>query len=890
MDSALWERIQSLFHGAADLPEGERDAFLQAACGADTALLTEILAMIEEDEQGKSLLDSDVAHLAAHVLDDPWQISANSKDFGPYIIKSVLGEGGMGVVYLAERRDLGNLVAIKVLRDAWLSPARRERFASEQKTLALLVHSSIARLYDANTLPDGTPWFVMEYVEGLPLTDYCEKYNCLIARRLELFRQVCEAVQYAHQHAVIHRDLKPSNILVEKDGGARLLDFGISKQLEGFDAPKFQTRTVLRLMTPAYASPEQIRGDQVGVHTDVYSLGTILYELLTGKLPFDLSGLSPGEAATVIVAHEPGKPSSVVRRMPKAPGDAKSLGESAWADLDVLCLTAMHKDPARRYRSVEALLRDIDHYLKDEPLEARPDAITYRVSKFVGRNRRAVAATALVLTAVVGLVIFFTVRLAKARDAALAEAARTERIQQFMTNLFQGGDESVGPSDEMRVVTLLDRGVQEAQNLKTDPKIQAELLYNLGGIYEQLGKLDKADHLQSSALEQRKALFGPDSAEVAESLVALGGVRSDQAQYHEAEKLIRRGLEMSRRRLSPNHPAVGKALYALGALKVDRGDYDEAIQVLNQAVNIQSAPGGVPADLAMSLTSLANSHFYLGHYDISKSLNQRVLAMDRQLYGDRHPNVAEDYINLAAIEFERTNYKGAEQLDRQALDIMQSFYTKNHPETASVMTLTARALVAEGQLSEAADMLRDALGVEEGIYKQAHPRIASTLNELGKIAQKQGKFDEAEMDFRREADIYRKVYDGKHYYIGVALSNQAGVYVDKKRYDQAERLFREALQMYSKTLPANHQLVGIAQVRLGDALAHQRHYAEAELESRAGYENLTQQTNPPANWLQDARQDLIEDYAALKQPEKAAKLQAEMASIAVKPAGPAGGK
>ncbi len=890
MNSARWERIQSLFHDAADLPESERAAFLEAACGGDGALLADVLAMLAEDAQSESFLDNNVAHLAANVLDDSQQIPANAKEFGPYVIRSILGEGGMGVVYLAERKDLGNLVAIKVLRDAWLSPARRERFASEQKTLAQLTHSGIARLYDANALADGTPWFVMEYVEGLPLTEYCEKFKCSIERRLQLFRQVCEAVRYAHQHAIIHRDLKPSNILVRKDGGVRLLDFGIAKQLEGLDAPVDQTRTAVRLLTPAYAAPEQIRGDQVGAHTDVYSLGIILYELLTGKLPFDLSNLTPGEAATVIVSYEPGKPSSGARRMAKVPGDALSLSGSAWADLDVLCLTAMRKDPERRYHSVEAMLRDIDHYLKDEPLEARPDSISYRMGKFVGRNRRAVITAAFVLALMIGLVVFFTARLAKARDAALAEAARTERIQQFMTNLFQGGDESVGPSDEMRVITLVDRGVQEAQNLNTDPKIQSELLYNLGGIYEQLGKLDKADQLQSSALEKRKALFGPDSAEVAESLVALGEVRADQAHYDEAEKLIRQGLEMSRRHLPANHPAVGKALYALGALKVDRGDYDEAIQVLNQAVNIESAPGGVPADLAMSLTSLANSHFYLGHYDISKSLNQRALEMDRQLYGDRHPNVAEDYINLAAIEYERANYKGAEQLDRQALDIMQSFYTKNHPETASAMTLTARALVAEGKLSEAADMLKDALGVEEQIYKGAHPRIASTLNELGKIAQKQGNMAEAAADFRREAEIYRKVYDGKHYYVGVALSNEAGVYMDKKQYVQAEHLFREVLGVYSETLPENHQLVGIARVRLGRALARQHRYSEAEQETRVGYENLAKQTSPSPEWLQNARQDLIDEYAALKQPEKAAKVQAEMASLAVKAGDTPGGK
>ena len=879
MDSERWDRIQSLFHQAADLPENQWVAFLDSACHGDGELQAEVLAMLAEDESSRSLLDSDLAHVAAGVLEDAHQVLPNSKDFGPYSVRSVLGEGGMGVVYLAERKDLRNLVAIKVLRDAWLSPARRERFASEQKTLAQLTHPGIARLYDADTLPDGTPWFVMEYVEGLPLTSYCEKYNCTIERRLQLFRQVCEAVQYAHQHAVIHRDLKPSNIFVTKDGGVRLLDFGIAKQMEGFGAPVDQTRTVLRLMTPAYAAPEQVRGAQVGVQSDVYSLGVILYELLTGILPFDFSNLTPAEAASVVVSHEAGKPSVVARRKGSVVGDALALSTTAWSDLDVLCLTAMHKDPERRYRSVEALIRDIDHYLRDEPLEARPDNLRYRLGKFVGRNLQAVTATALVLAVVIALVVFFTIRLARARDAALAEAARTERIQQFMMNLFQGGDESVGPSSELRVITLVDRGVEEAQNLNSDPKIQAELLYNLGGIYQQLGELEKADRVQSSALEKRKALFGPDSAEVAESLVAVGGVRADQARYDEADHLIREGLEMARRRLPSNHPSVGKALYALGALQVDRGNYDEAIQVLEQAANIQSEPDGVQADLAMTLTSLANSHFYLGHYDKSEALNRRVLAMDRELYGGHHPNVAEDDINLGAIELERGNYKAAEELDRQALEIMQSFYGKNHPETASVMTLTARALVAEGSLDQATSMLHDALTVQENLYRGPHPRIASTLNELGKIAQKQGKFEEAESDFGREVDIYRKVYNGKHYYIGVALSNLAGVAVDRKQYSRAERLFRETLQIYSQTLPAGHRLIGIAHIRLGNALARQHGYAAAEEQTRAGYQNLMKLPSPPSDWLRSARKDLVEEYAALKRPEEAAKVQAEIATL-----------
>ena len=890
MDSARWERIQSLFHDVADLPEPAQRAFLKTACGDDNELAADVLALVEEDARGTSLLDRDLAQVANEVLDKVLPALLPFKEFGPYRIKHALGEGGMGVVYLAERIDLGSLVAIKILRDAWLSPARRDRFASEQRTLAQLNHPSIARLYDADTLDDGTPWFVMEYVEGVPLTEYCSQHALSIDQRLQLFRTVCEAVQYAHQHAVIHRDLKPSNLLVKPDGTIRLLDFGIAKQLDSLDTPvgqkgSDQTMTGLRLMTPAYAAPEQIRGEQLGVHTDVYSLGVILYELLAGELPFDLSRLTPGEAEAMIVGQDPEKPSAVANRMAEglsATPHVPTAGKTAWADLDVLCLTAMHKDTQRRYQSVEALIRDTDHYLNGEPLDARPDTFRYRLGKFVRRNQRAVTAAALVFTVVIGLVVFFTVRLAKARNAALEEAARTQRIQRFMMNLFQGGDESVGPGDSMRVVTLLDRGVQEAQSLNSDPRVQAELYQTLGTIYDQLGKFDQADSLLHSALDRRKSLFGPDSTEVAESLIALAQLRSDQAQYDEAEQFARQGLEMSQRHLSPTHPRVGKAMYTLGEVLGNEGKYDQGIEVLNDAVRIQSAPGAATADLAESLTELANAQFYAGHLDVSNSLNLRVVAMDRQLYGERHPNVAEDLINLGAIQTEWGHYAETERYYRQALDIIQSFYGKDHPETASTMTLLGRSLNAQGRFNESADMLREALGIQERVYGQLHPRVASALGELGKVAMQQGKLDEAEADFKRQADIYRTVYKGKHYYIGAALVNLGGVYMERKQYAHAEQCFQDALQMYADTLPADHLNVAIARIKLGRALVPQHRYQDAEIESVAGYGILMKQTNPPATWLQNARKDLAEEYSALHQPEKAAKFQAELAAADTK--------
>jgi serine/threonine protein kinase len=310
MDAERFERLRSLFHEAAALPVDKRGAYLADACGGDAALLSEVLGMLDADAGGDSLLDAGVSGVARGLLEGHGAAFENLR-FGPYRLVRLLGEGGMGVVYLAEREDLGSRVAIKFLRDAWLSPARRERFAAEQRTLAQLVHPSIARLYDADTLSDGTPWFAMEYVEGVEITEYMATHHSSIEERLRLYRAVCEAVQYAHERAVIHRDLKPSNILVKADGSVRLLDFGIAKHLDGAARPTDQTRTALRLMTPAYASPEQLRSEPVGIFTDVYALGVTLYEIVSGKLPLDISGRTATEAERILLSQEPAPPSSV---------------------------------------------------------------------------------------------------------------------------------------------------------------------------------------------------------------------------------------------------------------------------------------------------------------------------------------------------------------------------------------------------------------------------------------------------------------------------------------------------------------------------------------------------------------------------------------------------
>ena len=541
----------------------------------------------------------------------------------------------------------------------------------------------------------------------------------------------------------------------------------------------------------------------------------------------------------------------------------------------------MHRDLSRRYASVEALIRDVDHFLSSEPLEAHADTIGYRVRKFVRRNRTAVTAFSLVATVVVALVVFFTVRLAIARNAAVEEAARTQRIQRFMLNLFQGGDEAAGPADDMRVTTLLESGVQQAKALDGEPQMQAELYQTLGSVYQKLGKLDEADSLLHLALDRHEQVYGKEHSAVAEDMVAIGLLRSDQAKMEEAERLVREGLAMSQRTLPASHPAVARATSSLGMILENRGDYEQAIRVLQEAVRLQSTPGTDSPDLAASLTELANCQFYAGHYEAADAINRRVLEMDRKLYGLRHPHVADDLINLGAIQFQWGHYAESEAYNRQAYDITQAWYGTGNPETASAATVLARSLVQLGRLEEGQTLLDQALTVQERVYGKVHPRVASVLNDLGKVAEQRGQYEAARGYFTRMADIYRSVYGDKHYLLAVALSNVASVELDEQHYPQAETILRDVVQRFTTSLSATHFNTAVARVKLGRALLHEHRYAEAEVESLAGYNILQGQQNPSAHWLQYSREDLAAIYAGLKEPEKAKSFQQELsASVA----------
>jgi serine/threonine protein kinase/tetratricopeptide (TPR) repeat protein len=865
MNNARWERIQTIFHDAVARPESEQQAYLGTACAGDRGMMGEVLAMLKADSRGASLLDRGLPEVAYRMVGASLDV-ASFREFGPYRLQRILGEGGMGVVWLAEREDTGNLVAVKFLPHAGLSPARRERFAREIKTLAKLKHPYIARLYDAGALADGTPWFVMEYVEGLRFTEYCRQLERPIEERLRLFRKVCEAAQYAHGQEIVHRDLKPSNILVESDGTPRLLDFGIAKELQSLDETADQTRPGLRFLSPDYAAPEWVRDGTMGPYTDVYSLGVILYEILAGHLPKN----TPSDQPVHTAGYVPGRPSVDGKHI-------ASLTTSAWNDLDVLCMKAMHSDAGGRYQSVEALIRDIDHYLKQEPLDARPDTLRYRVGKFVARNRRSVVAASLTVGVVILLVVFFTLRLAKERNTALAEAARTRHIQRFMLTLFGAGDREAAPSNDLRVVTLLDRGAHEATVLNSDPETQAELYENLGRMYLMVGKFQQSNELLRLGLEKRKVTLGPENPKVADSLIEMGLSRGEQTQFKNAERLIREGLDIATRHLPPDDLTVLRARSALGVVLAESGSYDKAIALLSPIV--KRPPTGEEGTYILldSLPPLAAAEQNTGHIDVAESLNRRALALDRQLFGNSHPAVGFELAELASAEATLGRFPEAEKMYRETVAIYTAWYGRDNPATAQYTNVLARLLAQEGKYVEAAPMLQEVLPILEQAFGKSHLYVALALDSMGTLELMRGDLAAAQGHAERAVAIDKALFGDSNHNTAVVKAHLAQIFIKKEQYDRAEPLLRETVKaLTERSLPGNLS-VGAAQALLGRVLLREKHYRESEEQLTAAYAILAKQPGTSyLKMLQQTREDLATLYEALHQPDKAAAFRMEL--------------
>jgi serine/threonine-protein kinase len=866
MSQERWRQIQDIFDRAADLPADEQVNAVTEWGGGDPALVADVLMLLQADAKEHPLLDKGAEGVAASLFESGQLPALIERRIGPYRLLGELGEGGMGIVYLAERTDLGSLVAIKLLRDAWISSSRRDRFAAEQRMLAQLNHPGIARIYDSGSLDDGTPWFVMEYVAGMPVTEYCKIRETSIPDVLRLFRRICEAVAYAHRHAIIHRDLKPSNILVTSSGEVKLLDFGIAKQLALEPNGGRPTIAALSMMTPGYSAPEQWSGGAIGVSVDIYALGVLLYEILAGQLPFD-TGKDMSASLSRRENEDPRPPSAVARANPS--GIGSKLSRSEWADLDAICMQALRFRPEDRYRSVDAMAGDVDAFLDGRPLTARVGATGYRFAKFVRRNRVSLVTTAAVLLLAVASGIFFTVRLARARNTALAEAARSQRIKTFMLNLFGNKDTEGAPSADLKVLSLLDRGVKQADSLNADAETQGDLYEVLGSMYSRLDQYDKASELLNRALERTRATAGPESVKAAGLLVDIGMVKGDQDKLPEAQHFVEQASTIiDRAHLPASDPIAMSTRVAMGRIAIQSGAYAKAIELLTPVAEMKP-PYTEQQSFAVrdALAALVSAELPSHQLDVAKATSLRALEMDRELLGESHLQTGVDTANLASIEATLGNYPEAEKLYRQGVGIVSAWMGPSTPDVATGMSFLAQVLSGENKNEEAEGILKQVLDIQLGVYGNKHNRVAFTRNALGDLELKRGDLPEAESEYRQAAEISRSLLGETNLYTALYDSNLANAYLRESKDELAEKRLREDVKVIA-ALPQGNNLIGVARGRWGRSLLHLHRYSEAEEQLVAASKALKAQARPSSNEVQNVCHDLAAVAAVTHRPGK----------------------
>ena len=850
MNAARWARVQELFEAAAALASAARGALLDVECGDDLGLRREIEALIIAEQSAGDFLEVAVSTAAR----DAFAGSRAGERVGAWRLVREMGSGGMGSVFLAERADgqFDQRAAVKLIKRGMDSEQILSRFRAERQILAHLQHPDIARLLDGGMTEDGRPYFVMELVEGLPIDRYCSERGLDVDERLDLFQRVCRAVTHAHASLVVHRDLKPDNILVTEDGDVRLLDFGIGRLLaDEREGGTRLTESGLKLMTPAYAAPEQVRGEPAGTSADVYSLGVVLYELLTGARPYEVQTRSPVEMERVICDTEPQRPSTRVlqgapvgsvgltsegpRTGPASHSDRASaiarrrLHKRLKGDLDVICLKALRKEPERRYPSVEALLEDLRRHREGRPVEARADTAHYRLGKALRRHRVAVATAASILVGAGALVAFYTVRLTAERDLARLEAAKAVEVASFLRDLFEVADPSESRGATVTARELLDAGARGLETGLTDqPEVQAVMRRVIGDVYSGLGLDREARPLLEASLERLTALHGIGHEEVATTQIALGSVLQDLGDLTAAESLFRQALETRRRLLGTRHPAVSEALRHLAYYVETAGD-----------------------DIA------------------AERLYREALEMDRGLYSPGDVHIAAAQVRLGGLLRRTGRQEAAEPLMREGLAAQRAYYGSDHPDVASTVRNLAALLRDLGEYEESAALYEEALATRRALLGEDHPDVAVTLNSYALLLLRMGEIERGIVALEQFVSAVERTYDGPHASLAAAYHNLASAFVEAGRDAEAEASYLRSIDVSDRILPENHPDRARPLVALAELYVAEARYTDAEPLLLEAHGLLLESVGSEHRQSRGAREALVALYEAWDRPERA---------------------
>jgi len=822
----------------------ERSAFLESACPGDESLRSRVQDLLDSHRPDSFLEEPAVA------LASPAEMPGDR--IGRYKLLEEIGEGGMGVVYMAEQEEpVRRRVALKVIKPGMDTRQVVARFEAERQALALMDHPNIAKVLDGGATATGRPFFVMELVQGVPITQFCDQNRLSTPERIKLFLPVCHALQSAHQNGIIHRDIKPGNVLVALKAGVphpMVIDFGVAKATnQKLTEKTFFTNFGAMIGTPAYMSPEQAEVSRLDVDTrsDIYSLGVMLYELLTGTTPFQeerLRSAGYNEMRRIIIEEEPERPSTRLRRRtvvgPRSHFAAPP--SSLAADLDWVVMKCLEKDPGRRYATADALASDVQHHLNDEPVLARPPSAAYRLKKLIKRNRLVFAAAAAVATAlVVGLGVSSSLylrekaarrRAVAAEKAAFTEAAKSGQVAAFLKRMLKG----VGPSAARGRNTKMLREILDqtaasvGKELKDQPEVEAELRSTLGGVYLALAEYDKAEAMHSAVLALRKE-SNPESRQVAESLNDLANVFYRQGKLAKAESMHREALALRRKLLGGRHVEIANSLGNLANVLRDQGKLPEAEAMQREALAMRTELLGTSNDdTAMSLGNLAGVLSLEGKLKEGEAMQREALEVTKRALGNDDPAVAISLNDLADMLLAEGKLPEAEATNRVALALRIKLFGNEHPDVAFSLFNLANVLAAEGRLPEAEAMHRQALAMRKKLLGNEHPDVAGSLNNLAGILIQENKFQEAETAQREALAIQRKLLPAEHEDIAGSLVNLASVLFYQGRSSEAESTFREALAMQRKLLGAAHSDIAMTLQNLASVLQSETNFPGAE--------------------------------------------------------------
>ena len=865
MGTERWRQIDEIFQSVLDCEPEKRDALLDSACGADLELRREVESLLASHEES-GFTSASVFNDGMKVLEQRSGGLREGRRIGPYRVLREIGRGGMGSVYLAARADdaYQKLVAIKIIRRGLDTDDIIQRFRSERRILATLDHPNIARLIDAGATPDGLPYFVMEYIDGKPIDEYCDTHQLNITERLKLFQALCSAVRYAHQNLVIHRDIKPGNVLVTKEGVPRLLDFGIAKLLASGPQPSDATATLARRMTPDYASPEQVRGDPITTATDVYSLGVLLYVLLTGRSPYRNSPASSRDITSAICGEEPQRPSLAVMRREDSQAEARAarttpesvsgargstperLRRRLEGDLDNMILMALRKEPQHRFASAAQLSEDITRHLSNLPVIARPDTRRYRAAKFMRRHVAGVAATALVFVSLTGGVAttLWQAHIARQqRDRARLEQAKADRIKSFLTDMLTYSSPKYTSSNptknqDAKVSEVVDQAAKRADvELADQPEVLAEVQGTIGGVYAAQGRFEQAEAILRAAREKSIRLYGVNSHQTAEVSGMLANALLGKGNYAEADALFRQDIEIERGLTAEGRGSVKDLAYALSGYggMLDQRNDRAAEGYLREALKYSPAfTGKERVFVAMLYNDLSNELAYRGDDEESERCLRASLEEYRKLPPGTYVEMGTTLSNLGAV------------------------------------------LIAKGKYSEAEPLVLEGLELRRKVLGNAHIGTGSALFRLSDLYYRQGKYSEAESAARESVEVFKRALAAPQ--DSTLFTNplvEMGLILDKVgRIHEAETYLRQALEIRTRLLPKGNQLIGKAEGVLGECLTMQKRYADAEPLLLDSYQILETTTVPNDARRTEAARRLNLLYSKWGKPEQAARYNA----------------